>query len=63
MYEINLVHIVLVLGWDGEVSAISRDAIEDTRHARCDMVIDEWDEEFDRGKVRIKKMDLKKKKD
>lgn len=41
-----------VLGWDGEVSAISRDAIEDTRHARCDMVIDEWDEEFDRGKVK-----------
>lgn len=42
----------LVLSWDGEVSAVSRDAIEDARDARCDTVIDEWDEDFDRGKVR-----------
>lgn len=42
----------LVLSWDGEISAVSRDAIEDVRHARCDTVIDEWDEDFDRGKVR-----------
>lgn len=42
----------LVLSWDGEASAISRDAIEDVRHAKCDTVIDEWDEDFDRGKVR-----------
>lgn len=42
----------LVLSWEGEVSAVSRDAIEDARHAKCDTVIDEWDEEFDRGKVR-----------
>lgn len=42
----------LVLSWDGEVSAVSRDAIEDVRNARCDTVIDEWDEDFDRGKVR-----------
>ncbi|KAM9345734.1 ubiquitin carboxyl-terminal hydrolase 36 [Symphorus nematophorus] len=41
-----------VLSWDGEVSAVSRDAIEDVRHAKCDTVIDEWDEEFDRGKVK-----------
>uniref|UniRef100_A0A8C4HD81 Ubiquitin carboxyl-terminal hydrolase n=1 Tax=Dicentrarchus labrax TaxID=13489 RepID=A0A8C4HD81_DICLA len=41
-----------VLSWDGEVSAISRDAIEDVRHARCDTVIDEWDEDFDSGKVK-----------
>ncbi|XP_036945032.1 ubiquitin carboxyl-terminal hydrolase 36 isoform X1 [Acanthopagrus latus] len=41
-----------VLSWDGEVSAISRDAAEDARHARCDTVIDEWDEDFDRGKVK-----------
>ncbi|XP_045886037.1 ubiquitin carboxyl-terminal hydrolase 36 isoform X1 [Micropterus dolomieu] len=41
-----------VLSWDGEVSAISRDAIEDVRHAKCDTVIDEWDEDFDRGKVK-----------
>ncbi|XP_070838279.1 ubiquitin carboxyl-terminal hydrolase 36 [Chaetodon trifascialis] len=41
-----------VLSWDGEASAVSRDAIEDVRHARCDTVIDEWDEDFDRGKVK-----------
>ncbi|XP_068574515.1 ubiquitin carboxyl-terminal hydrolase 36 isoform X2 [Cebidichthys violaceus] len=41
-----------VLSWDGEVSAISRDAAEDVRHAKCDTVIDEWDEDFDRGKVK-----------
>lgn len=42
----------LVLSWDGEVSAISKDAVEDVRQAKFDTVIDEWDEEFDRGKVR-----------
>uniref|UniRef100_A0A8D3CSI2 ubiquitinyl hydrolase 1 n=1 Tax=Scophthalmus maximus TaxID=52904 RepID=A0A8D3CSI2_SCOMX len=42
----------LVLSWDGEVSAISKDAIEDVRHAKNDAVIDEWDEDFDRGKVK-----------
>ncbi|XP_074552467.1 ubiquitin carboxyl-terminal hydrolase 36 [Halichoeres trimaculatus] len=41
-----------VLSWDGEVSAISRDAAEDVRAAQCDTVIDEWDEDFDRGKVK-----------
>uniref|UniRef100_A0A4W6G0P6 ubiquitinyl hydrolase 1 n=1 Tax=Lates calcarifer TaxID=8187 RepID=A0A4W6G0P6_LATCA len=41
-----------VLSWDGEVSSISRDAIEDVRHAKNDTVIDEWDEDFDRGKVK-----------
>ncbi|XP_069005143.1 ubiquitin carboxyl-terminal hydrolase 36 [Embiotoca jacksoni] len=41
-----------VLSWDGEVSAISRDAIEDVRNAKYDTVIDEWDEDFDRGKVK-----------
>lgn len=41
-----------VLSWGGEASAISRDAAEDARHAKCDTVIDEWDEEFDRGKVK-----------
>ncbi|XP_022608275.1 ubiquitin carboxyl-terminal hydrolase 36 isoform X2 [Seriola dumerili] len=41
-----------VLSWDGEVSAISRDAIEDVRLAKNDTVIDEWDEDFDRGKVK-----------
>uniref|UniRef100_A0A8C5N8J9 Ubiquitin carboxyl-terminal hydrolase n=1 Tax=Gouania willdenowi TaxID=441366 RepID=A0A8C5N8J9_GOUWI len=41
-----------VLSWDGEISAISKDAIEDVRNARSDTVIDEWDEEFDMGKVR-----------
>lgn len=41
----------LVLSWNGEVSAISRDAIEDARLAKSDTVIDEWDEDFDSGKV------------
>ncbi|KAF6732546.1 Ubiquitin carboxyl-terminal hydrolase 36 [Oryzias melastigma] len=41
-----------VLTWDGEVSAVSRDAIEDVRNAKFDTVIDEWDEDFDRGKVK-----------
>lgn len=40
-----------VLSWDGEVSAVSKDAIEDAINAKSDTVIDEWDEEFDRGKV------------
>uniref|UniRef100_A0A672YGZ2 ubiquitinyl hydrolase 1 n=1 Tax=Sphaeramia orbicularis TaxID=375764 RepID=A0A672YGZ2_9TELE len=40
-----------VLSWDGEASVISRDAIEDAHHAMCETVIDEWDEDFDRGKV------------
>lgn len=42
----------LVLSWDGEASTISRDAIEDVRDAKHNTVIDEWDEEFDIGKVR-----------
>lgn len=42
-----------VLSWDGECSAISRDAMQDTRDAKHDTVIDEWDEEFDSGKVRF----------
>lgn len=28
--------------------------MRDARHARSDTVIDEWDEDFDRGKVRRK---------
>nr|XP_057905839.1 ubiquitin carboxyl-terminal hydrolase 36 [Doryrhamphus excisus]XP_057905840.1 ubiquitin carboxyl-terminal hydrolase 36 [Doryrhamphus excisus] len=50
-----------VLSWDGELSAVSRDAIDDVRHARCDTVIDEWDEDFDSGKVK-KVKSLKKEK-
>lgn len=40
-----------VLTWEGEVSAVSRDAMRDAAWARSETVIDEWDEEFDRGKV------------
>lgn len=40
-----------VLTWGGEVSAVSQDAIRDSRWARTATVIDDWDEEFDRGKV------------
>jgi len=40
-----------VLTWAGEASAVSQDAIRDAAWARSRTVIDEWDEEFDRGKV------------
>ncbi|XP_045155453.1 ubiquitin carboxyl-terminal hydrolase 36 [Echinops telfairi] len=39
-----------VLTWEGELSAVSRDAMEDSRLARSQMVTDDWDEDFDRGK-------------
>lgn len=42
---------VAVLTWDGAVSAVSLDAIRDSRLARASTVTDSWDEEFDRGKV------------
>ncbi|XP_069511333.1 ubiquitin carboxyl-terminal hydrolase 36 isoform X2 [Ambystoma mexicanum] len=46
-----------VLTWDGAVSAISQDSIQDFRDAKYDTVIDEWDEEFDSGKVKkVKKL-------
>ncbi|XP_038597991.1 LOW QUALITY PROTEIN: ubiquitin carboxyl-terminal hydrolase 36 [Tachyglossus aculeatus] len=41
-----------VLTWSGEISAVSQDAIQDSRLARSETVIDDWDEEFDRGKVK-----------
>ncbi|KAM9258218.1 ubiquitin carboxyl-terminal hydrolase 36 [Cariama cristata] len=41
-----------VLTWEGEVSAVSQDAIRDAASARSETVVDEWDEEFDRGKVK-----------
>uniref|UniRef100_A0A8C1YFZ7 ubiquitinyl hydrolase 1 n=1 Tax=Cyprinus carpio TaxID=7962 RepID=A0A8C1YFZ7_CYPCA len=41
-----------VLSWEGDPSAISRDAAEDARYAQNETVIDEWDREFDSGKVR-----------
>ncbi|XP_042658355.1 ubiquitin carboxyl-terminal hydrolase 36 isoform X2 [Tyto alba] len=46
-----------VLTWGGEVSAVSQDAIQDAARARSETVVDEWDEAFDRGKVKkIKKL-------
>ncbi|XP_054448902.1 ubiquitin carboxyl-terminal hydrolase 36 isoform X2 [Pteronotus mesoamericanus] len=51
-----------VLTWDGEVSAVSRDAVRDCELARASTVIDDWDEEFDRGKEKkIKKFKREKK--
>ncbi|TSK87561.1 Ubiquitin carboxyl-terminal hydrolase 36 [Bagarius yarrelli] len=51
-----------VLSWDGERSSISKDAMQDTSNAKHDTVIDEWDEEFDSGKVKkIKKFKKEKK--
>ncbi|NXG39110.1 UBP42 hydrolase, partial [Dromaius novaehollandiae] len=41
-----------VLTWDGEISAVSQDAVRDATWARNETVIDEWDEEFDRGRVK-----------
>ncbi|NXJ55373.1 UBP36 hydrolase, partial [Spizaetus tyrannus] len=46
-----------VLTWEGKISAVSQDAIRDAAWARSETVIDEWDEHFDRGKV--KKIKLK----
>lgn len=51
-----------VLTWDGELSAVSRDAMEDSRLARTQTVVDEWDEEFDRGKEKKMKKFKKEKK-
>ncbi|XP_051741982.1 ubiquitin carboxyl-terminal hydrolase 36 [Ctenopharyngodon idella] len=50
-----------VLSWDGDPSAISRDAIEDVRYAKNDTVLDEWDREFDSGKVKKMKKYKKEK--
>lgn len=51
-----------VLTWGGEVSAVSQDAIQDSRWARMAAVIDDWDEEFDRGKEKkVKKFKREKK--
>ncbi|XP_054172748.1 ubiquitin carboxyl-terminal hydrolase 36 isoform X7 [Homo sapiens] len=50
-----------VLTWDGKMSAVSQDAIEDSRQARTETVVDDWDEEFDRGKEKkIKKFKREK---
>ncbi|KAM8786376.1 ubiquitin carboxyl-terminal hydrolase 36 isoform 2-T5 [Rhynchonycteris naso] len=51
-----------VLTWDGEVSAVSRDAVQDSRLDRAATVTDDWDEEFDCGKEKkIRKFKREKK--
>lgn len=50
-----------VLSWEGDPSAISRDAAEDARYAINETVIDEWDREFDSGKVKKMKKYKKEK--
>uniref|UniRef100_A0A671RZJ9 Ubiquitin carboxyl-terminal hydrolase n=1 Tax=Sinocyclocheilus anshuiensis TaxID=1608454 RepID=A0A671RZJ9_9TELE len=50
-----------VLSWEGDLSAISRDAAEDARYAQNETVIDEWDTEFDSGKVKKMKKYKKEK--
>ncbi|XP_039715062.1 ubiquitin carboxyl-terminal hydrolase 36 [Pteropus medius] len=51
-----------VLTWDGEVSAVSQDAVRDSVVARSTTVLDDWDDEFDRGKEKkIKKFKREKK--
>nr|XP_056710063.1 ubiquitin carboxyl-terminal hydrolase 36 [Euleptes europaea] len=44
-----------VLTWDGEVSAVSQDAVHDTVWLQRQTVLDDWDEEFDSGKVKKSK--------
>ncbi|XP_054833141.1 ubiquitin carboxyl-terminal hydrolase 36 [Eublepharis macularius] len=44
-----------VLTWEGEVSAVSQDAVRDTVWFQSQTVLDEWDEEFDSGKVKKSK--------
>ncbi|XP_037348475.1 ubiquitin carboxyl-terminal hydrolase 36 isoform X2 [Talpa occidentalis] len=51
-----------VLTWDGGPSAVSQDAVQDSRLARAAAVIDDWDVEFDRGKEKkMKKFKREKK--
>ncbi|KAM4890511.1 ubiquitin carboxyl-terminal hydrolase 36 [Sylvia borin] len=53
-----------VLTWQGEVSAVSQDAIRDTALAQSKTVIDEWDQEFDKGKVKkMKKIRQERRRD
>ncbi|XP_048346153.1 ubiquitin carboxyl-terminal hydrolase 36 isoform X2 [Sphaerodactylus townsendi] len=44
-----------VLTWDGEVSAVSQDAVHDAMWLHSQTVLDDWDEEFDSGKVKKSK--------
>lgn len=39
-----------VLTWDGALSAVSQDAVRDSKLACATTVTDDWDAEFDRGK-------------
>ncbi|XP_074870742.1 ubiquitin carboxyl-terminal hydrolase 36 isoform X2 [Carettochelys insculpta] len=41
-----------VLSWEGEISAVSQDAIRDSAWVRNARVTDNWDEDFDSGKVK-----------
>uniref|UniRef100_A0A8C1A6Q7 Ubiquitin carboxyl-terminal hydrolase n=1 Tax=Cyprinus carpio carpio TaxID=630221 RepID=A0A8C1A6Q7_CYPCA len=50
-----------ILSWEGDPSSISRDALEDARYAKNQTVIDEWDMEFDTGKVKKMKKYKKEK--
>ncbi|XP_038012918.1 ubiquitin carboxyl-terminal hydrolase 36 isoform X2 [Motacilla alba alba] len=53
-----------VLTWQGEISAVSQDAIRDAALAQSMTVIDEWDQEFDKGKVKkMKKMKQERRRD
>ncbi|KFO76298.1 Ubiquitin carboxyl-terminal hydrolase 36, partial [Cuculus canorus] len=49
-----------VLTWEGETSAVSRDAIRDATESQNTTVIDEWDRELDQGKVKKTKFKLKR---
>ncbi|NWS76158.1 UBP36 hydrolase, partial [Crotophaga sulcirostris] len=49
-----------VLTWEGETSAVSRDAVHDAASAKEETVIDEWDRELDQGRVKKTKIKLKR---
>ncbi|KAF1675630.1 UBP36 hydrolase, partial [Pygoscelis papua] len=51
-----------VLTWEGETSAVSQDAIQEAAWACSGTVIDEWDEDYDKGKVKkVKKLKKERK--
>ncbi|KAM6240208.1 ubiquitin carboxyl-terminal hydrolase 36 isoform 2-T2 [Spheniscus humboldti] len=46
-----------VLTWEGKISAVSQDAVQEAARACSETVIDEWDEDYDKGKVKkVKKL-------
>lgn len=49
----HLIYFILVVGWDGEQSALSRSLDEDRKRSNDRKMDDEYDDEFDEGRVSI----------